>query len=364
MNLHNPNLIQARGGAVPLIYAIAAIMLTAGAFLGFVYPAITGGPLIPTSQVTVVDGVYAGPITPRMAHQDILSASTTFNEGANVQTKWLRCTGCVGVPSSGYQLMTTGNSTFSSLAQDNNIVFITTEGRTGDTLYLGVKETLDSNPGILQQYSYADYDNDGVEDHLFRVSFQNIALAGGQTTLDLPVNGRWYQFEASTGATQEPGAFLVNVGNAQNNTQVFRFRYTSSNFDTAMLVREFHLVFNSSNTGQWSIDKIVMPFFNSATQSFQDIELTSTDVSETVLSTNSTYKFFMADDLSGIQNPNTIMATKTGGTKYNDILVYVTWTLAENESVTIASKIKVWTDDQIETHVQAEIAVHDEGPLA
>ena len=72
----------------------------------------------------------------------------------------------------------------------------------------------------------------------------------------------------------------------------------------------------------------------------------------------------MADDLSGIQNPNTIMATKTGGTKYNDILVYVTWTLAENESVTIASKIKVWTDDQIETHVQAEIAVHDEGPLA
>ena len=83
-----------------------------------------------------------------------------------------------------------------------------------------------------------------------------------------------------------------------------------------------------------------------------------------VLSINSTYKFFFADDLSDIQNSNTVMATKTGGTKYNDILVYVTWTIAENESIIIDSRLKYWTDDQIERQAIANIVVHDEGPLA
>ena len=82
--------------------------------------------LIPGAQVTT-EGTYAGPITPRMAHQDVLSASTTFNEGSNVQTKWLRCTGCVGVPSSGYQLMTTGNSTFSSIEVSNCCLLYTSD---------------------------------------------------------------------------------------------------------------------------------------------------------------------------------------------------------------------------------------------
>ena len=352
---------MAKGGAVPLVYMLAAIAVIIG--VGAVVLPMAGINLVPGAQVSVGQ-IYAGPITPRMAHQDVLSASTTFNEGANVQTKWLRCTGCVGVPSSGYSLMTTGNSTFSSLAQDNNVVFITTEGRTGDTLYLGVKETLDSNPGILQQYSYTDYDNDGVEDHIFRVSFAGIALAGGQTTLDLPVNGRWYQYEQPTGNVQEPGAFLVNVGNSQNNTQVFRFRYTSASFDTAALVREYHLIFNGSDTSQWTIDKVVIPFWNSASQSFVDVVLTESDIDETVLSSNSTYKFFFADDLSSIQNSNTVMATKTGGTKYNDVLVYVTWTIQENESIILDSRIKYWTDDQIERQGIANIVVHDEGPLA
>ena len=352
---------MAKGSAVPLIYMLAAVSVIIG--VGALVLPQVGIDLIPGAQVTT-EGTYAGPITPRMAHQDVLSASTTFNEGSNVQTKWLRCTGCVGVPSSGYQLMTTGNSTFSSLAQDNNVVFITTEGRTGDTLYLGVKETLDANPGIVQQYSYTDYDNDGVEDHLFRVSFAGIAIAGGQTTLDLPVNGKWYQYEQPTGSVQEPGAFLVNVGNSQNNTQVFRFRYTSASFDTSALVREFHLIFNGSDTSQWTIDKVVIPFWNSATQDFVELELTDSDVDETVLSSNSTYKFFFADDLSDIQNSNTVMATKTGGTKYNDILVYVTWTIAENESIIIDSRLKYWTDDQIERQAIANIVVHDEGPLA
>jgi hypothetical protein len=354
----------AKGSAVPLLYMLASISIIIG--VGALVLPMAGINLIPGSQVSAGQETYAGPITPRMAHQDVLSASTTFNEGSNVQTKWLRCTGCVGVPSSGYSLMTTGNSTFSSLAQDNNVVFITTEGRTGDTLYLGVKETLDSNPGILQQYSYTDYDNDGVEDHLFRVTFAGIALAGGQTTLDLPVNGRWYQYEQPTGSVQEPGSTgnVQEVGEAQNNTQVFRFRYTSASFDTSALVREFHLIFNGSDTSQWTIDKVVIPFWNSASQSFVDVELTESDIDETVLSSNSTYKFFFADDLSSIQNSNTVMATKTGGTKYNDVLVYVTWTIQENESIILDSRIKYWTDDQIERQGIANIVVHDEGPLA
>jgi hypothetical protein len=345
-----------------MLYSLAAIAIIAVA----VFMLVPGISLMPGAQVATQADSYAGPITPRLAHQDALSVSTTYGEGSAIHTTWLRCTGCVGVPDGGYNVLTTGNNTFSSLAQDNNVVFAAISGRVNpsgsDGLYLGITESLNSNPGILTGYSYTDYDNDGVEDHVFRVSLASISLNAGQTTLDLPVNGKWYNYEAPTGAVQEPGAFLVEVGQAQNNTQVFRFRLTSANFDTAALVREIHLTFNSSETALWSIDKMVVPFWDSSSQSFVTYEYTDVDVGETVLSTNSTYKFFFADDLSDIQNGNYIMATKTGGTKYNDILVYVTWTLGLNDHVTLDARVKIWTDDQIETQAQAEIAVHEKGP--
>ena len=344
------------------------VLLIMGLVIGglILAPCITGGDCVlqPGAQVAIGDGVYSGPITPRMAHTDLLSASTTYNEGAHVQTRWLRNTGASGVPSTGYQLMTTGNNTFSSLGQDNNIVFIAIEGRTGGPLYLGVRETLDSNSGTLQQYSYVDYDNDGVSDHLFRVSFAGMGVSAGMTTLDLPINGKWYSYQAPTGAVQEPGAFLVNVGNSQNNTQVFRFRYSNADFDKAIVLREIHVRFNTSDTSQFTIDKVVIPLWDSNTQSFYTIELNEQDVDETVLASNSTYKFFFGSDLSQIQSGGNIFATKTGNQKYNDILVYVTWTIAENESIVLSCDLKFWTDDEIERRAIAEIAVHDEGPLA
>ena len=195
---------------------------------------------------------------------------------------------------------------------------------------------------------------------MFRVSFAGMGVSAGMTTLDLPVNGKWYSYQAPTGAVQEPGAFLVNVGNSQNNTQVFRMRYSNAGFDQAILLREMHIRFNTSDTSQFTIDKVVIPLWDSNTQSHYTVELTESDISETVLSSNSTYKFFFADSLETVDG--NIMATKTGNQKYNDVLVYVTWTIAENESIVLACELKFWTDDEIERRAIAEIAVHDEGP--
>ena len=200
---------------------------------------------------------------------------------------------------------------------------------------------------------------------MFRVNFAGMGISAGQSTLDLPLNIVWYQQASTfTGAVQEPSAFLVNVGNSQNNTQVFRYRFTLDDFDKAVLLRELHIRYNDSNTNQWVIDKVTVPFYDSRSGSYSEWEFSQLDADETVLSTNSTYKWFFADDRSGIRNSGTVIASKTGGQKYIDILIYVTFTLNENAKLRQAVELRFWDNDEIEQKAIAEIQVNDEGPMS
>ena len=359
----NRLLNQASSGVEGVLSVIALL-----AAIGFFMNGVTGGAvqsaIFPGGDVGV-DGVYSGPIAPRMSHVDAINSGTQYNEGASATTRWIRNTGAVGVPQTGYQLLTTGNNTFSALREDRGIVFAEVEGNVGDTLYLDIRRTLDSNPGLLEAYGYVDYDNDAKKEHMFRVNFAGIGLSAGQTTLDLPLNVVWYaKADSFSGAVQEPSASLVNVGNSQNNTQVFRYRFSMGAFDQAALIREMHIRYNTSDTNQYVIDKVIVPFYDSRTGTYTNYEFNQLNADETVLATNSTYKWFFAGDRSGIKDAGTVLASKTGAQKYVDILVYTTFTLNENAKLRQAVELRYWDDDEIEQRVQAEIQINDEGPLA
>lgn len=340
---------------VTLVILLAGVnYLTAGQVTQTLFPGAT----------IAVDGVYAGPVTPRMSHVDGINSATTYSEGGSTHTRWLRCTGCNGVPTTGYQVLTTGNNSFSTLREDNGVVFAEMQPVENANIYLAVRETLNSNPGIIEAIGYVDYDNDAVKEMVARINYVGIGLSAGQTTLDLPVNGVWFAMASSfTGAVQEPGAFLVNVGTSQNNTQVYRYRFTFTNFDRAVLLKEMHIRYNTSDTGLFTIDKIEIPVYNSDTGGFTTREFTQQDADEVVLSTNSTYKYFFAGDLSGIQNGNTILASRTGSTKYLDIIIHTTWTLGAGDSLTQAVELKWWDDSEITQRSIAEIAQHQAGPM-
>jgi hypothetical protein len=310
-------------------------------------------------------GVYYGPVTPRITSLDAINTGTTYAEGAGAHHTWLRNPGSSGVPSGNYGVLTTGNNTFSVLSSDGGVIFLEASSAANADLYLAVSETLTANSGLLEAYGYTDYDNDAVREHVFRVNYVGLGVQAGMTTMDLPINAIWYKKAGTfTGAVQEPGAFLVNVNNAANNTQVFRYRYTFDSFDTSVLLREMHVRFNSSSTSQWTIDKIEIPMYDPNTGGFVTYQFDQTNVDETVLSTNSTYKYFFANDLSGIKNPGVILASKTGGTKYIDVIVHVTWKLEENAKLRMAIDLRYWDDSEIEQKAIAEIQINDEGPMS
>ena len=366
-NTSYPNLllpIRQSSNGVEGILAVIALLTAIGFFMNGISGGAVQSALFPGAQMDV-DGIYSGPITPRMSHVDAINTATSYNEGSSTTTRWLRNTGAVGVPASGYQLLTTGNNTFSTLREDNGVVFAEVQGNDGDALYLDIRQSIASNPGVIESYGYVDFDNDAKKEHLLRISYVGIGINAGQTTLDLPVNLVWlHEASSFTGAVQEPNAFLVNVGNSQNNTQVFRYRFSFDNFDQGIVLREMHVRYNSSGTNQWVIDEIEVPFFNTATGESTVYSFTQQDAGETVLSTNSTYKYFFADNLGEIRNAGTVIGSKTGGQKYVDIIVKVTFTLEEDAKLRQAIELRYWDNDEIEQRAIAEIQVNDEGPMS
>jgi len=340
---------------VTLVILLAGInYLTAGQVTQTLFPGAT----------IAVDGIYSGPITPRMSHIDAINSATTYSEGGSTTTRWLRCTGCNGVPSTGYQVLTTGNNSFSTLREDNGVVFAELQPITNANIYLAIRETLNSNPGIIEAIGLVDYDNDAVKEMVARVNYVGIGLSAGQTTLDLPVNAVWFAMATTfTGAVQEPSAFIVNIGGSQNNTQVYRYRFTFANFDRAILLKEMHIRYNTSDTGLFTINKIEIPFYNSDTGGFIVREYTQSDANEVVLSSNSTYKYFFAGDLAGIQDGG-IIASRTGGTKYVDVIIHVTWTLTATSKIAQTVELKWWDDTEITQRSIAEVINHHTGPLA
>ena len=133
-------LTQQASSGVEGVLAVIALLAAIGFFMNGVTGGAVQSALFPDAP-DGVDGIYAGAITPRMSHVDSINYGTSYNEGASITTKWIRNTGASGVPLTGYQLLTTGNNTFSALREDNGIIFAEIEGNVGDTLYLDIRNT-------------------------------------------------------------------------------------------------------------------------------------------------------------------------------------------------------------------------------
>ncbi len=290
-------------------------------------------------------GVYVGSLTPTLSHRDSIQPTTLYNEGAHITTTFYTAND-----------VSTGNTTWISEAADGGLVDMEVVGSVGATLILDITKSLQST--YLTSYAYTNFDSDVNIEHIFTVDFRSLpARIAGQTSQDLPITLVWYNHQMTTGAVNEPSeAFVVNVGNSQNNTQVMRIRFTWANFDRAGLLRNIEIIFNNTATNPYTIDKVELPFRG------QTVSFAQADMAE-LIGTNVTYrKDFAAsrgDAVSGW-----FMNTETGGVLYRDVIIHITWVFEENESIVINVRLHFWDDDEIQQRAQAEAAFHDEGPLA
>ena len=334
---------------IPLLMAGALITAI---IVGVTYFDVTTGliGIFPSQSQFAPGATYAGNITPALTHADSIATTTTYNEGAHITTQFLRQTG-VGA----YVPIRLGNTSWDATAADGGRVFAEVTGSVGATLLLDIPRSLQDDH--IASYAYIDYDGDANDDHLFVIDFSNLdPLTAGLTTRNLPIQFLWYNHQMPTGALNDPSdAFIVNIGGAQNNTSVYRFRFTWANFDRAALLRNIEIVFNSTATNKYEIDQVDIPFRG------QLVSFKGSDMQE-IIGTNATYRRTFASG-RGDQG-GWFIITKTGGVVYNDVVIHLTWTLAATDKVVMAINLNFWDDDEIQQDAQAEIVNHHTGPLA
>ena len=91
-NTSYPNLllpIRQSSNGVEGILAVIALLTAIGFFMNGISGGAVQSALFPGAQMDV-DGIYSGPITPRMSHVDAINSATSYNEGASTTTRWLR----------------------------------------------------------------------------------------------------------------------------------------------------------------------------------------------------------------------------------------------------------------------------------
>lgn len=319
----------------------------------------------PESQADVAAGYYNGPITPVMSHINALVPTTTLGEGSLILCTWLKHTpdAVPGVPDDkGYTAIgANGNTTWTAVPDYRGVAWLECTGNgsvagSSGTRYLDVMRTLASD--YVSDYGYIDYDGDALKDHVIRINYASLpAKQAGQTAASLPISTRWYTYQLPSGAVNEPSADLVNVGNSQNSTTIFRFRYTFANFDRAALVREFKLSFNDTNTAQYLITEITVSF-RERTKTYGQNDpaiIVSTE-------TNKTYTIKFANNLG--DRSDYVINTRTGGQLYVDVVVKITWIMVENASITLEARYNFWDDDEVQSTAFTFRRVHDEGPAA
>tara|TARA_Y100000296_G_scaffold83677_1_gene115270 strand:- start:1480 stop:2640 length:1161 start_codon:yes stop_codon:yes gene_type:complete len=361
-------------GGTLLATVVTIVILLGG--INYITGGMVASTLFPDGTGPAATGVYSGSVTPSVSHVDAINPTTTYTGGQDVTLSWLSCAGCNGVGEY-TNIGKKGNQSFVLSPSDNGKAYaeLLNSGASAD-VYLSYYKTYQANQGILESIVFTDYDGDTTKEHVAKFNTNQLAAQatqlGGGSSLDMPVTVAWYK-KASTisGQIQEPGATrihgaanglggfacdapsastpcLTNMAGAVNETK-FIYRFTMDDFDKIVLLNQVWLQINQTDDGTWQEDSIKLDI------AFYDPR-TGTAGPETryvvgelgselqTSSSNSTYKWTFAEDLSSIQNPNTILYTKTGENKYVDITLTIKWELGATDKTNVGLKL-VYFDD-------------------
>ena len=361
-------------GGTLLATVVTIVILLGG--INYITGGMVASTLFPDGTAPTGSGVYSGTVTPSVSHVDAINPTNTYGGGSEVTLSWLKCTGCNGVGE--YQTVgKKGNQSFVLSQNDNGKAYahLLNSGGGAD-VYLSYFKTYQANQGLLENIVYTDYNKDDTKDHIAKFNVNALAANSqavqiGGNDLDMPIAIAWYK-KASTisGKIQEPlaavvtggakatggfrcasaaaGECLVNMAGALNETKLV-YRFTMDDFDKIVLVNQIWLQLNNTDSVKWQEENIKMElaFYNPETGTAGPSTTYKVgDMGSELLpgTSNSTYKWSFADDLSDIQNPGTILYTKTGEQKYVDITFTIKWNIVANDRINAGVKL-VYLDD-------------------
>jgi len=362
-------------GGTLLATVVTIVILLAG--MNYITGGMVASTLFPDGTGPAATGVYSGTVTPSVSHVDAINPTTTYSGGSEVTLSWLSCSGCNGIGEY-TNIGKKGNQSFVLSQNDNGKAYaeLLNSGGGAD-VYLSYYKTYQANQGIIESIVFTDYDSDSTNEHVAKFNINSLAASSsavqvGGNDLDMPVAIAWYK-KASTisGQIQEPGATrihgaanglggfacdapsattpcLTNMAGAINETK-FTYRFTIDDFDKIVLLNQVQLRINTTDDGTWQEDSIKLDivFYNPQTGTGgAETRYVVGDLGSTLLtgSSNSTYKWTFAEDLSDIQNPNTILYTKTGEQKYVDIVLTMKWDIGATDKTNVGLKL-VYIDD-------------------
>ena len=362
-------------GGTLLATVVTIVILLSG--INYITDGMVASTLFPDgTSGTAATGVYSGTVTPSVSHVDAINPTNTYGGGSAVTLSWLKCAGCNGIGEY-TNIAKKGNESFVLSQNDNGKAYahLLNSGASAD-VYLSYYKTYQANQGLLENIVYTDYNGDDTKDHVAKFNVNSLAANSqavqiGGNDLDMPIAIAWYK-KASTisGVIQEPtaavvtggakatggfrcasaaaGECLVNMAGALNETKLV-YRFTMDSFDKIVLVNQIWLQLNNTDDVKWQQESIKMElaFYNPETGTAGPLTSYKVgDMGSTLLtgSSNSTYKWSFADDLSDIVKQNTILYTKTGEQKYVDITFTIKWNLIATDRINAGVKL-VYLDD-------------------
>jgi len=348
---------------VTLVVILAAVnIITDGAVSDALFPESA-------TSVPSAEG-YVGSVTPAITHSNSLKTSTTYREGSHVVTTWYTCSGCssaIPEANSNFAQGVTGNTSFTLSADDNGVVYAFIQNADNAGLYLDMDRTKSANGAIeVLAYKEVDGSTSNREEMVARIKVSG-ELQGGVTAFPLAFNAKWYPMGSVSGKGQEAdssgastnacdGSTTIpvcerTVGTSKNSTEaVYRFTFAAT--DTAILLNELWVVYNNTDDSKWDLESVTITMYQPSTNGFTELVILDSQLQEIDETSNSTYRYYFADNLSEISS--NLAASVTDGDAFFEVKIKTDLTLATNDRLVQHLKIRYLDDQEVQQYVMGE----------